>query len=982
MSSATVTTPEQIRPRFYAARDWWVAIFTAVVALVGYVRTLAPGVTLEKAGALTTAAFQRGVPQPPGAPLWTLGAWVWCHALPIGNIAWRLNLLSALTGAAACGVVALLISKSGRMLGLRAGFFTSEEDRVVLDVFVPACASSAGLLLAFSPVLWAQSVVTEVAGLNALGFLATLAVFYRWCSQPDDRRWLWGAAFLWGTSVTTNFTLALLAVALPALVWLTDRPLGRVLLGPVLLGILGVIGAWILMPDSLFHEGLFSVEVLLVIAAVAAFGLHALWRQGPGWLAEWPKALAVVVAAGLGLAGSGYVYVAACTNPPMNWGDCSHWANWLNHVTGGLADRLQTGRTFAQGWRQLNVFFADVLHQFNIVNALLVLPVLFFYRDLAERDRHWLKFLLGAFLGLGLGYLFLANPALDQSAEFTVRDCFLPGHCLYAIWIGYGWLVGLGYLLKARPRLRGLVIPLAATVILLPVISIWRNHSSADQRGHDFGNRLGRLLFQPGGDYPDVEHGAVLFAGTDAGRFLAAHMIFVESRAPASARTQIQAGAEPAVFHRPDVYLISQGLLTDLTYLPNLRDQYGSDRPHRKDSATGSTRSVISRIIFGRAGREAIYPADPLWLPGEADVQKAYDLYLSDLKKRTPVAGEEVAVDKTGQLRVKGVVGKLAVNAFLARDIFEHNKNAHAFYVEESFVIPWMDPYLEPAGLIFKLNPTPLTSLAAPVVARDTAYWDALCDDLLGDMKFRRDHLARKTFSQLRLATAGLYIHWQMKREAEYAFLQAVALCPDNPDANYRFAQFYVDQQRCNAALELLEAYRHIDPRDALLQDAMDRVIRRRTDLDRVANLERQHALYPEKLDLAMQLARGYVATQRLEQFDAVVSELLKRPELAEADLFSLIDLNAQLKRADPMLDLLGKFTERFPKNSLGWFNLALMQGVRGNCTAALPALERALAIDPQLATAAQRDRRLEGCRGILQSLRISMPAPPPKLGR
>ena len=137
MSSATVPTPEQIRPRFYAARDWWVAIFTAVVALVGYVRTLAPSVTLGKAGALTTAAFQRGVPQPPGAPLWTLGAWVWCHALPIGNIAWRLNLLSAVTGAAACGVVALLISKSGRMLGLRAGFFTSEEDRELLPVPSP-----------------------------------------------------------------------------------------------------------------------------------------------------------------------------------------------------------------------------------------------------------------------------------------------------------------------------------------------------------------------------------------------------------------------------------------------------------------------------------------------------------------------------------------------------------------------------------------------------------------------------------------------------------------------------------------------------------------------------------------------------------------------------------------------------------------------------------------------------------------------------
>ena len=600
---------------------------------------------------------------------------------------------------------------------------------------------------------------------------------------------------------------------------------------------------------------------------------------------------------------------------------------------------------------------------------------------MADRDRHWLKFLVGAFLGLGLGYLFLANPGLDPAAEFSVRDCFLPSHCLYALGIGYGLLVGLGYVFKARLQLRGLVVPLAAALFLLPVVSIWRNHASINQHGHDYGYRLGRLIFQPGGDYPDMESGAVLLAGTDSGQFLAAHMIFVESRASARSRTHIQIGPAPTAFHRPDVYLINQGLLTDLTYLPTLHNQYGPDRPHRQDPATWSTRSVISRIIFSLAGREAVYPADPLWLPAEVDVQQAYDRYLSDLKKRTPAAGEEVAVDQDGRLRVKGPVGRLAVNAFLARDIFEHNKSTHAFYVEESYVIPWMYPYLEPAGLIFKLNPAPLPMLSAAVVARDTAYWDALCDDLLGDAKFRNDHLARKTFSQLRLATAGLYIHWQMIREAEYAFLQAVALCPDNPDANYRFAQFYVDQQRCNDALELLEAYRRIIPSNALLQDAIDRVIKRRADLDRVVDLERQHRLYPDQLGTAMQLAHGYVATQRLEPFDKLVNELLARPELPEADFFSLIDLYAQLKCADPMLDLLGKFTQRFPRNPLGWFNLALMQGVRGNCTAALPALERALALDPKLAVAAQHDRRLEGCRSILQSLRISMPAPPPKLG-
>ena len=982
MASASSTIPDPLRPRFFTARDWWAAILTGAVALAGYFGTLAPSVTLEKAGELTTAAFQRGVAHPPGAPLWTLFAWLWCHALPVGNIAWRLNLFSAVTSAVACGLAALLISKSGRMLGLRAGFFTSEADRSVLDVLVPACAISAGLLLAFSPVVWAQSVVTETAGFNALGFLATLTVFYRWSSQPEDRRWLYGAAFLWGTSVTTNPTLALLAVALPALVWLLDRQLGRALLGPVLLGILLVIAVWILMPDSLFHEDLFSAAVLLVIAAGAGYWLLLLRRQGPGWLEGGAIALAVGGAASLGLAWFGYLYVAACTNPPMNWGDCSHWGNWLNHLTGGLADRLQTGRTLTQGWRQLNVFLADVLRQFNIVYALLVLPVLFFYRDLTERDRQWLKFLLGAFLGLGLGYLFLANPDLDLQAGFTIRDCFLPEQCLFAIWIGYGLLLGLGYLLQANPRLQWLAIPLAAGVVLLPVVSIWRNGASAEKHGHDYGYRFGRLMFQPGGDYPEMEPGAILWAGTDSGRSLAAHMIFVESRAVARTRTRIQIGTGAPTMSRSDVYVLTQGLLTDKSYLASLRNQYGEARPRRNKPVTGGNHSVISQLIFSLAGRDSLYPDEPLWLPADADVQQAYDVYLSDLKKRTPAPGEEVAVEKDGQLRVKGVVGTLAVNALLARDIFEHNKSRHAFYVEEGFVIPWMYPYLEPAGLIFKLNPEPLPVLSAAIVARDTAFWDALCDDLLGDVKFRRDARARKTFSQLRLATAGLYIQWQMGREAEYAFLQAIALCPENPDANYRFAQFYVDRQRCNDALELLEAYRQREPRNAVLQDAIDRVKKRRADLDLVANLERQHALYPEKHELALQLARGYVAMQRLDQFDALVNQLLAGPELTETEFFSLIDLNSKLKRADQMFDLLDKFTKRFPQNPLGWFNLALLQGVRGNCPAAIPALERAIALDPQLGVAAQQDRRLDGCRSVMQTLRVSVPAPPPKLGR
>ena len=224
----------------------------------------------------------------------------------------------------------------------------------------------------------------------------------------------------------------------------------------------------------------------------------------------------------------------------------------------------------------------------------------------------------------------------------------------------------------------------------------------------------------------------------------------------------------------------------------------------------------------------------------------------------------------------------------------------------------------------------------------------------------------------MRTAQAGLYAYRQMWPEAETAFQQALQICPDNPETIYRFAQCYVDQQRCNDALELLETYRQREPRNAALQQAIAQVRKRRADLDLLSDLERQHALYPDKLDVAMPLARSYAAAQRLDRFDAVVKELLALPDLPEREFFSLIDLNARLRRGSQTLELLGLFTKRYPQNPLGWFNLALIHGAHGNCADALPALERALALDAQLLTAAQQDRRLDTCRSFLQNLRVT----------
>jgi len=57
---------------FFQRTDWLSLGLTSVVLLVVYSRTLAPEVTLEYSGLLSTSAKYAGVPHPPGFPVWTL----------------------------------------------------------------------------------------------------------------------------------------------------------------------------------------------------------------------------------------------------------------------------------------------------------------------------------------------------------------------------------------------------------------------------------------------------------------------------------------------------------------------------------------------------------------------------------------------------------------------------------------------------------------------------------------------------------------------------------------------------------------------------------------------------------------------------------------------------------------------------------------------------------------------------------------------
>ena len=74
----------------------------------------------------------------------------------------------------------------------------------------------------------------------------------------------------------------------------------------------------------------------------------------------------------------------------------------------------------------------------------------------------------------------------------------------------------------------------------------------------------------------------------------------------------------------------------------------------------------------------------------------------------------------------------MEINGLLAKIVFDQNSNRE-FYVEESFPLDWMYPYLEPHGLIMKINRQPLTEMSDEIVQRDHDYWTKYIAPMVGD---------------------------------------------------------------------------------------------------------------------------------------------------------------------------------------------------------------------------------------------------------
>jgi len=117
------------------------------------------------AGEMASVCYTFGIAHPPGYPLYVLFGKIFTLIIPFGNIAYRINLMSAFFGAMTCGLVYLAVKRI-------SGLADKESPNLAnLPAYLLTCLSA--LTLAFSKTFWSVSLVAEMYTLNTF-FIALI----------------------------------------------------------------------------------------------------------------------------------------------------------------------------------------------------------------------------------------------------------------------------------------------------------------------------------------------------------------------------------------------------------------------------------------------------------------------------------------------------------------------------------------------------------------------------------------------------------------------------------------------------------------------------------------------------------------------------------------------------------------------------------------------------------------------------------------
>ena len=138
-----------------------------------YIRTLAPSLLYGDSAEFQTIAYTLGIGHPTGYPIYVLLAKLFTF-LPVGDIAYRVNLFSAFSAALTVALVYLITRKLGAM-------------------HISAVYGSLALIL--TPLFWKHASIAEIYAPSAACLAFVLFFVLQW-KETNNPRWLFLAGFV------------------------------------------------------------------------------------------------------------------------------------------------------------------------------------------------------------------------------------------------------------------------------------------------------------------------------------------------------------------------------------------------------------------------------------------------------------------------------------------------------------------------------------------------------------------------------------------------------------------------------------------------------------------------------------------------------------------------------------------------------------------------------------------------------------------
>jgi hypothetical protein len=418
--------------------DWSSFLATASLALCLYGFTLPPEVTLGMSGSMATGAMYAGVPGPPGYPVWTIYSWLIVKLIPVSNVAWRVAFGSAIASSLAAGLVAMMVSFSGKMIFSAVSQFArlkTGEQKWLRGV----SGYAAGMILGFSHPVWGYAVIADFGALSLLLFSGALCLVMRWLFEPHRRGFLCAAFFLFGLLLTSSQELLVALPALMVVVMFGQPETGRDLFLIVTpLAVLATSANQYSLCPREFVPMNWPLLLGFLGAGIGAASIIAATRRAGS---EWKLSLLCGLCLLLGLAFYFYSPLASMTNPPVNWNYARTTEGFFHLIGRGQFESVRPTDSLSAFAAQLGIFLRATGSGFGWPYLpFLLLPFGFFLRFNPPGLR-WMFGLVAVFVCLGPLLLAMLNPNAGLQSVKMVEPYFAPLFVVMALWTGLGLMV-------------------------------------------------------------------------------------------------------------------------------------------------------------------------------------------------------------------------------------------------------------------------------------------------------------------------------------------------------------------------------------------------------------------------------------------------------------------------------------------------------------------------------------------------------------